>query len=421
MSAFRKSKTPGVSVRHQIGCPAADQDGPRCRCKPAYRSQKWGVGFSPSFPTIAAAQSWKASAVKGERTRAERASRGITFGALALQWWEGVEAGSIGKRKGRKDVPYTATTLAGYRRTVAYTLAPRAWFLAGNGSVMRAVIAASSHEHEPAASLGPEHWQAWVDDLAAGGLSRSRIANHLAVVSAIYGWASRATRKIVPSNPTVSVEMPPNDEVRRERVATADHAAALLAALGEADRVPYAIAFYAGLRRGEIARLTWADVDFENMRLTVRVAKSEAGTGRQPPIAAPLVEILRAWDGDGAVSWRLRAEDGQLVPVSPVSVMSGKLAARASSAWLAAGLKPIGLHECRHTYASLLVAAGYNLKEIMSYLGHADLTTTSRYVKLLPQPGEASAADRLNAYLGAPDIRREPVCAERSRADHGDA
>ena len=61
-------------------------------------------------------------------------------------------------------------------------------------------------------------------------------------------------------------------------------------------------------------------------------------------------------------------------------------------------LEAVGLHECRHTYASLLMASGYNLKELMTYLGHADLTTTSRYVKMLPQPDESNAGDRLNAF-----------------------
>jgi hypothetical protein len=37
----------------------------------------------------------------------------------------------------------------------------------------------------------------------------------------------------------------------------------------------------------------------------------------------------------------------------------------------------------------------------MFFLGHADLTTTSRYVKRLPQPAEVNLADRLDAYLAA--------------------
>ena len=119
------------------------------------------------------------------------------------------------------------------------------------------------------------------------GLSRSRIANLLAVASAIYGWASRPTRRLVPSNPTRAVELPPNDERSRERVATTEEAAALLDVLPADLRVPYALAFYAGLRRSEIDRLEWADVDLNKRALMVRRSKSEAGTGRRVPDRRP--------------------------------------------------------------------------------------------------------------------------------------
>ena len=79
--------------------------------------------------------------------------------------------------------------------------------------------------------------------------------------------------------------------------------------------------------------------------------------------------------------------------------MSGKLAERATDAWAQTGLERITLHECRHTYASLLMAAGYTIKELMEFMGHADLQMVNRYVKLLPQPGEDDAAQRLDDYL----------------------
>ena len=72
---------------------------------------------------------------------------------------------------------------------------------------------------------------------------------------------------------------------------------------------------------------------------------------------------------------------------------------RAERRWADCALEAISLHECRHTYASLLMAAGYTIKELMEFMGHADLQMVNRYVKLLPQPGEDDAADRLNAYL----------------------
>jgi integrase len=168
----------------------------------------------------------------------------------------------------------------------------------------------------------------------------------------------------------------------------------LLAALEPEDRLPYAIAFYAGLRRGEIYRLEWDDVlegDAIATRLLVRRSKSEAGTQRRPPIADNLRVVLDdAWERQG------RPSTGKVVDRS---VMSGKIAARVEAAWTAACLNRITLHECRHTYASLLMAAGYTIKELMEFMGHADLQMVNRYVKLLPQPGEDDAADRLNDYL----------------------
>jgi len=125
----------------------------------------------------------------------------------------------------------------------------------------------------------------------------------------------------------------------------------LLAALDPDDRVPYALAFYAGLRREEIYRLRWEDVDVDGYRLVVRRAKSAAGTNRRPPVAEPLRAILRS------AALRNPSEAGDAV--SAVSVVSGKLAERATAAWRAARLQRITLHECRHTYASFLMAAGY--------------------------------------------------------------
>jgi len=217
-------------------------------------------------------------------------------------------------------------------------------------------------------------------------------------VSSIYGWASRPTRRLVPSNPVRAIELPPNDEKPRTRVAPLEEAEQLLAALEADDRVPYALAFYAGLRREEIYRLRWEDVELDGYRLVVRKAKSAAGTNRRPPIAEPLREILRR------AALRKPSEPND--PVSAVSVMSGKLAERATAAWKEAGLQRITLHECRHTYASFLMAAGYTLKELMEYMGHSDLQMVQRYTKLLPQPAESHPAERLNAYLA--ERRRRP-------------
>jgi integrase len=95
----------------------------------------------------------------------------------------------------------------------------------------------------------------------------------------------------------------------------------------------------------------------------------------------------RAW---GAENKRLVAENKRLVADAkdPTSVEL---------------LKPITLHECRHTFASLMIAAGVNAKALSTYMGHANISITlDRYGHLMPG-NEDEAAALLNAYLQRSD------------------
>ena len=72
---------------------------------------------------------------------------------------------------------------------------------------------------------------------------------------------------------------------------------------------------------------------------------------------------------------------------------------RAGAAWADAELRPITLHEARHTFASLMIAAGVNAKALSTYMGHANVSITlDRYGHLMPG-NEAEAAGRLDRYL----------------------
>ena len=64
-----------------------------------------------------------------------------------------------------------------------------------------------------------------------------------------------------------------------------------------------------------------------------------------------------------------------------------------------AKLTSIGLHECRHTFASLLIAAGVNAKALSTVMGHSSIAITlDRYGHLMPGAYD-EAADLANEYL----------------------
>jgi integrase len=187
------------------------------------------------------ALAWRAAAIAISSAEPRRLRQSLTFAEIAERWWDGVERGSIGKRRGTGD-PYSETTLQGYGRDLRGILIPEF----------------GSRLAEDVTEL---EWQTWIDELRDAGLSRSRIANLLAVASAIYGWAARPTRKLVARNPVRLVELPTRDEKPRIRIASVIEAERLLAVLRPDDAVPYAIAMYAGLRRQELQRLRWEDID----------------------------------------------------------------------------------------------------------------------------------------------------------------
>lgn len=128
--------------------------------------------------------------------------------------------------------------------------------------------------------------------------------------------------------------------------------------------------------------------------------KSNAGR-RKVPISAILRDFLDARIADCGYSGPNRMFG---LATGARTFDPSKLTKRADRAWGNAGR--ITLHECRHTFASLMIAAGVNAKALQSFVGHANISITlDRYGHLMPG-SEAKAAGLLDAYLSA---QREQV------------
>ena len=164
---------------------------------------------------------------------------------------------------------------------------------------------------------------------------------------------------------------------------------------------------YAGLRLGELRALRWEDVDLAEGVIHVRrsydregdvTPKSEAGH-RDVPIAAVLHDVL--------AEHKANATSNQVFPGERArSFAPGALYKRARRAWGERELNPITLHECRHTFASLMIAAGISAKALSTYMGHSSIAITyDRYGKLFPGNLRDNAL-LLDAFLEPSDGRR---------------
>lgn len=172
----------------------------------------------------------------------------------------------------------------------------------------------------------------------------------------------------------------------------------MIDALSGADRTLWAVAFYTGMRRGELTALRREDVDLGKGLIHVcrgwderegEIAPKSRKGRRKIPIAAVLRDHLDE---------HLLANDGERV-FSGGPWWIAKASARAAEVWRDAGLPVVTLHVCRHTFASFAIAAGMNAKTLCTMMGHADIATTyDKYGHLLPG-SEDEAAARLDAYL----------------------
>jgi integrase len=243
-----------------------------------------------------------------------------------------------------------------------------------------------------------KHVQGIADRLHAAGKSPSTIRNAVMPLRVIYRRAIRADE--ITATPCVNLDLPAV-RGRRDRVPSPIEAAALISALPESDRALWATALYAGLRRGELRALQWDDVDLVAGVIRVRRSMDARGSIIAPKSAAgtrtvPIAKVLRAH----LAAHRLRNRSSRYVfgtghrAFTPTSVTK-----RARAAWLATQLKPIGLHDARHAAASVLIAAGVNVKALSTYMGHASITVTlDRYSHLFPG-NEDEAAGLVDAYL----------------------
>jgi integrase len=340
------------------------------------------------------AKRWRAAATTKLAAGQPIARSRVTFREAAETWLAAAEASppTVVTRAGR---PFKPSVLRGYRADLERYVLPDL------GAVRLSDVRRGD-------------LQALIDRLVGRGLSGSKVANVMNAARAVYRWAIE--RDLVATNPTHDLRVP-NGSKPRDRAATAAEAADLLAALPDDLRPIYATAFYAGLRRGELRGLRWDDVDLAGGVLRVvrswddkagPVEPKSAKGARTVPIVAVLRDLLAehkaSQDGreGGYVFGSIHGE-----PFTPSNVRR-----RATAAWRAANLErvsakrtplePIGLHECRHTYVSLMHDAGLNLERIGDYVGHSSAYMTDRYRHLL-DGHEAEAARLLDAYLARAD------------------
>lgn len=214
-----------------------------------------------------------------------------------------------------------------------------------------------------------------------------------------------------------AVESPRYERKEMRALDTASVVALLKAAEGTDLQTAIIVATGTGLRRGELLGLRWSDVDLNARRLTVRrsVETVNGVTRTKPPktarsartIALPpfVVEVLRnerERQNDLPLLQGRASDDGWVFVRSDGSQWEPGVFSLAFARFVkGAKLPHVRFHDLRHSFGTLALASGVDLRTVSRALGHESTAITSRiYVHAIEVLKEDAAA-RIDAMLGS--------------------
>lgn len=182
-------------------------------------------------------------------------------------------------------------------------------------------------------------------------------------------------------------------ETRRDRVLSFDEEKRLLAACANKKRAhlrPLLItALDTGMRRGELFKLTWFDVDFKSNLIRVRATNTKTEQARTVGMTKRVRSELRV----------LRSKAPSDASISVFGITSTVKNAFAS-ALSDAKIENFTFHDCRHTATTRLTSSGMPASEAMKITGHTQMTTFQRYVNITEEAAR-NGAERLDAFMNA--------------------
>lgn len=228
--------------------------------------------------------------------------------------------------------------------------------------------------------ITPARIDAFSAEKTRAGLRPKTVNNLLSILRCTLTTATEwGELRAVPKVRRLKVPTPPY------RYLTTTEATSLLAAAPEGFwRTLILFLLHTGCRFGEAAALEWDDLELEGPAPVAHIRRAvwrsivgptKTGRVRDVPLTPELARALAAYRHDGARVFQLR--DGRY----PSPESSHKYLARFCGH---AGIRPIGWHALRHTYATELTARGAPLRAVQELLGHTSILMTARYAHVAP-------------------------------------
>lgn len=222
--------------------------------------------------------------------------------------------------------------------------------------------------------------------------------------------------RVVDYNPATYVTIPKNASVTH-RTAIAEEQQVWVRETPHRAQTAAMVMLYSGLRIGEALALTWADVDFEEATITVsksitvegatlkiKSPKTEAGN-RIVDVPDTLIGYLQNIKGMGYTTLVIPAKNGGHFKLTGWYYVWDRYMDTLQDKY--EDFERFTPHQLRHTFCTLLYAAGYSLIEARDQMGHKDIQTTANIYTHLDKLTGRKTKGKLTRFLNQYDASKD--------------
>ena len=212
---------------------------------------------------------------------------------------------------------------------------------------------------------------------------------------------------LIRANPAIGCKLPPK-KAREMQVLDRDELQRfLIQAKVEGYYELFLLELATGLRRGEIIALQWDDMDFQtgvlNVSKQVNAVKGELqfstpktkSSIRKIVLPPALLEVLREYKKTVVSRWMFPSPMKYDMPISP-----GVAERQLSRILELAGCKHVRFHDLRHTFATLALQSGMDIKTLSAMLGHVSAATTLDIYTHITDDMQRQAAANIDRGIG---------------------
>ena len=208
-------------------------------------------------------------------------------------------------------------------------------------------------------------------------------------------------------NPAIGCKLPPK-KAREMQVLTKDELQRFLAQAKEDGYYElFLLELGTGMRRGELMGLQWDDLNFQtgelqivrqacavNGKIEISVPKTKSSI-RTVVLPPSLTEVLRKYKETVNSRWMFPSPIIEDQPRNPSTIYE-----RMQTTLERAGCKKVRFHDLRHTFATMALENGMDIKTLSAMIGHVSAETTLNIYSHITDTMQQQAAVRIDRKIG---------------------